>query len=1117
MGRLSLSLFGGFRGRMGSGRPLVLPRRKAEALLAYLALRPAQAQSRDAIVALLWGDVPAEQGRQSLRQTLFDLRQKLTATHPPVLIVERATIALNPHAVEVDVVIFERLVAEGTPEALDRAVSLYEGELLTGFRLNEPPFEEWLRAQRERLRELALDACRKLLTHQTGRGAVEPAIQTAMRLLALDPLQETVHRTLMRLYVEQGRRAAALRQYQACVDELQRELGVDPEPETRQLYQELLPDRSRRIQVSDAVSAPAGPRRRGGSRRFRHEASIPETPLIGREIELGQLRQALNAAWRGRGQVVTILGEAGSGKTRLVEELAEIALRRGGHVVIGRCYETEQIFPFGPWVDLLRTAIKGHEFDGFSPVWQAELSQLLPELGESRGSTPASTEGHLRLFDAIVHLLRRLAGQQPHVLIVDDLHWADEMSLRLLSFLGRRLEGVPMFMVGTSRDDEVEGARSLRWTLDELDRDHRLVRLMLPPLSREHTVELVQALARPGHRGNGLAALGEQIWVASEGNPFVIVETVRAVREGGETLAAGLLPMPQRVRRLIGGRLERLSHGAQHLAGVAAVIGREFDFALLQRASGVGDGDSAAGVEELVRRRVLQGVADRFRFSHDRIREAAYARLLAPSRRLLHGAVARAIEELYADDLAPHYVALATHCREAEAWDKASTYFHRAGVEAYVRWGHHEAIACFEQAMAALRRLPETRQTLEGVIDLRIDLRRAYHFLAEPRPAIEHLRAAEALAQALGDERRLGYLLNYLCIELQALGDYALAVEAGERAAAIAAALGDLTLGVEATSHLGQAHLGLGTYHRARQLLERAVTDLEHDQRRERSGQPSRFAASRTPLFARFPRSAHLSGARFHLTRCLYELGEFREATARAEATVREVEATDEPNMLARTLALLGLGFVDVARGEPEPAIPILERALDTCQRGNVSLYLGVALAGLGHAYAVAGRVAEGLPLLERAVELTSPGANVPLRGLLADAYLKAGQLDRAAAAATSALEAAGRRTERGYEARMVRILGDVASRQTPPRIERAESHYRDALTIATERGQRPLAARCHFGLGALYAAAGRTDEAQAQLCAAVELFRSMEMSSWLCRAERILAEVGPRATTGSR
>src|SRR5262249_40289126 len=288
----------------------------------------------------------------------------------------------------------------------------------------------------------------------------------------------------------QGRRGAALQQYQVCLEALQQELGVEPEPETRLLYQELLPQRSQQPQTPERPAVRAGRRPRPAPRRLR--GSSPAKPFVGRAFELDRLGRAIKDAWVGRGPGVAILGEAGIGKTRLLDELTETALRSGAQVMSGRWYETEQIFPLGPWITLLRTALKGHEPDGVSPVWQAELSQLLAEVGEPDIQANTQARDHRRLFDAVVGFMRHIASEQPQVLLLDDLHWADEMSLRLLSYLGRRSEGAPILIVGTSRDDELGNAPLLRRTFDEFDRDGRLLRLTLSPLDQAQTFELVR-------------------------------------------------------------------------------------------------------------------------------------------------------------------------------------------------------------------------------------------------------------------------------------------------------------------------------------------------------------------------------------------------------------------------------------------------------------------------------------------------------------------------------------------------------------------------------------------------------------------------------------------------
>jgi len=200
MAQLHLTLFGGFDARLEPGGPVVLPRKKAQALVAYLALRPGSRQPRDKLIALLWGDCGDDEARHNLRQTIMVLRRSLGSTATPLLLAEGETLAVNAAAASVDVPRFESLVLDGNPEALRRASELYLGDLLEGLTVKEAAFEEWLRAERARLREQARAGLTRLLDHEATTGDGEQAIQTAVRLLAFDPLQESVHRTLIRLH-----------------------------------------------------------------------------------------------------------------------------------------------------------------------------------------------------------------------------------------------------------------------------------------------------------------------------------------------------------------------------------------------------------------------------------------------------------------------------------------------------------------------------------------------------------------------------------------------------------------------------------------------------------------------------------------------------------------------------------------------------------------------------------------------------------------------------------------------------------------------------------------------------------------------------------------------------
>ena len=233
--RLELKLLGGFEAHLQGGTALVLPTRKTQALLAYLALPLGQSHPREKLATLLWGDMQNAQARGNLRNALSRIKKSLPRAARAGLLLDGTSVSLDPSAVDVDVARFERLVADGSADALGQVTTLYRGDLLAGLVLAERPFEEWLTAERERLHELAIQGLGRLLTYQQQAKAHEPAVQTGLRLLALDPLQEPVHRAVMRLYARLGRREAALRQYQLCADALKRELNAPPEVETTQL------------------------------------------------------------------------------------------------------------------------------------------------------------------------------------------------------------------------------------------------------------------------------------------------------------------------------------------------------------------------------------------------------------------------------------------------------------------------------------------------------------------------------------------------------------------------------------------------------------------------------------------------------------------------------------------------------------------------------------------------------------------------------------------------------------------------------------------------------------------------------------------------------------------
>lgn len=727
MRRVSLSLLGGFQARLEPGTALTFRTKKTQALLAYLVLHPGRVHRRESLAAVFWGDMPEKQARGSLRHALYELRRALAAA-PAALRIEGDTVAVNANLIDLDVATFTRLLADGRPQALEQAIALYRGDLLAGLGVKEEPWEAWLRGEREQLRERAVEGLARLLTHQREAGELELAIGTAHQLLALDRLQETVHRTLMRLYAQLGQRGAALRQYQECVNVVQRELGAEPEGETRQLYREILQQRtaSNAPAVGDAAAAANLPRLRRAP-----ETRPAETPLIGREAEMTRLRDALDRAFAGCGGLFAVLGEAGIGKTRLVEELIAHADRRDAHVLLGRAYESDQILLFGPIVDALRMGrVDGdHEIlESLGPAWRDELARLLPEVAAPATHPLPAKVDYRRLFEAIAQLVARLAARDPLLLVLEDLHWADELTLRFVAYLARRASTERLLVVVTAREEELQDASTLRHTFGDLARAGLMVPLDLTPLSRNDTAALVTMLT-PANVTAGAEQLGERIWTASEGNPLVAVEMMREIQERG--LPEGLT-LPGRARDVIGRRIERLADRSRSLLTVAAAIGREFDFELLRQVSDLDNDATAQAVEELVRRRLLTCVGERLGFAHERIREVAYSELQSWRRKPLHRHIADVIEVVQADRLPDFWEVLADHCERGEAWTRAVQYHLRAAERAKQRFAYATAeISCRQAADAAAKGpnagAERTRalELLGDVVSLRGDLDRA--------------------------------------------------------------------------------------------------------------------------------------------------------------------------------------------------------------------------------------------------------------------------------------------------------------------------------------------------------------------------------------------------------
>jgi tetratricopeptide (TPR) repeat protein len=447
------------------------------------------------------------------------------------------------------------------------------------------------------------------------------------------------------------------------------------------------------------------------------------------------------------------------------------------------------------------------------------------------------------------------------------------------------------------------------------------------------------------------------------------------------------------------------------------------------------------------------------------------------------------------DRLAEHIERLAHHAVRGGAWDQAVTFLRQAGGKAFARSANRDAVAYYEEALSVQQRLPQSRIRDEDAIDLRFELRSALMVLGELTRTLTVLREAQDLAKMLGDIRRLGWAAGYLSNLLWEMGEQDEAIGRGQEALDIAARLDDAALEYLALRYLGRSYHAIGQYRRGVEMFRRALASLEPARSTAPAGRPN-------PSF---------NSSRHFAALCLMELGAFPEAIEYAEAALSAVEGVDQAFNLAGSCA--ALGYVHLRRGDVGKAIPLLERGVELSRSCNLPVLFPFAASPLGAAYALSNRTAEALLLLEHAVnQAASMRRMVELSLHVAwrsEVLLLADRADDARESALRALELALVHKERGYQAWILRLLGEIQFKRAPHQSDEAEAYFEQALVLGDELGMDPLRAHCLLGLGAVYERTGRWQRARTSLSTAGVLYRTMGMTFWLPRTEAALERLG--------
>ena len=843
--------------------------------------------------------------------------------------------------------------------------------------------------------------------------------------------------------------------------------------------------------------------------RTRMQASAARglTRFVGRQTEIGVLTEALKRAESGHGEIVALVGEPGVGKSRLAWEFTHSHRTQGWLVLEAGSVSYEKASAYRPLIDLLKVYFQIEDCDNARRIHEkvtgklvtlersleatlpAFLSTLNVPFEDAEWSALHPSQRRQRILDTFKRLVLRESQVQPLVLVFEDLHWIDEETQAFLDSLVESLPTARLLLLVNYRPEYQH-----RWQQKTF---YRLLRI--DPLPAESAEELLVGLLGTD---SALQPLREMLFQRTEGNPFFIEESVRTLVEtdklagerGHYQLARPLseIQVPSRVQSVIAARIDRLMPEYKQLLQMAAVIGKDVPYALLAAIADTPEAELRSGLAYLQGAEFLYETAlfpdPEYTFKHALTHEVAYSGILQQRRHAVHARITEAIEVLYKDRQAEHLERLCYHAVRGEQWEKAHQYLRQAGLKELARSANQDAAQSFRQALEALKQLPESKEHSEHAIDLHLELRSALHPLGEFEGVSEVLHKAEALAEALGDQRRQGRVLSYLAQALRLAGDYTQAIQAGERALAIGEAFADLGIQAPANFHLGQTFFHLGDHTRATELYSNNIRSLDGELARERLG------------MAGFP----VVFARGHQCWALAELGRFPEGISTWQEAMRLAEDVKHP--FSEAFAKYCGGFLYLRKGEVGLAIAQLEPGFALCRSMNIRLELPFVATFLGTAYTLSGRLSDGIELLEQAVEeattLKIISGQSWLRGFLALGYLLGGRVQEAIDLARRANDMAHQYAERGWIAWTNYALGHIQSAADDAASGAALTAFKEALEGAQALGMRPLVARCELSLGQFYRQVHDNESAHTHLTRAASQLREMQMPLWLQKAQ---------------
>ena len=834
------------------------------------------------------------------------------------------------------------------------------------------------------------------------------------------------------------------------------------------------------------------------------------SPMVGRDRELAELRAALADATAGRGNMLLISGEPGIGKTRLSGELAALAQASEVAVRKGQCLDREEAVPYLPFVEILESWVdrssspralrklvgdEGPELARLMP----RLGRLLPDLAPPLDLPPREARRHL--FNSFCDFTARVSGAQPTLFIIEDLHWADDSTLSLLDHLVKRLSKLPLLIVGTFRETEVDLSPGFAQTLEELLRGRLANRIRLQTLPLNDVAEMLTRLS-------GMpppAKVVKEIYDETEGNPFFVEELFLHLKEENRLfdstgvfrseLKIGELDAPRSIRMVVGRRLARVSDPSRKCMATAAAIGRSFGFEILQAASGTDPDSLLESVAEAERAGLIFSSANsgkaRFEFSHELIRQAVLGSLSAAMRERLHLQMAEAIEQVYCDLLEDHVTDLAYHYARSANSVKAVEFLTRASRKASDSSADEEAEACLKSAMSLIERLPEqARAPRELKLQLlTADTAVVLRGYAAPEVGVATKRALE-LAQSLGDREAELHANSVLYFHYSGLGGHF------SQMREIAEAM------VRQAEESGDPRLRVAAHHKLGHYLHQHTSDLTHAREHyEKTMAAYNSTADHSDLGTRYCYAM----VNAMLGAVLGQLGFLDQAVMTTRCGVEFAREQTTAFLLGWTLD--SMLQVYHARGDIEETLAAAQALESLVEEHSLSDHFGRILIARGWATARKGQRTQNVQMVNLGLEMLRAALKthitVQAQFAIMEVVLLAGDMKGGFAALQTISRFSTGITFKFFKGQLLAMSGAKAD------IHEAEALLRLCLDHARKWRWKLRELHTVIGLARLMARTGRRDEARAMLADTYNWFTEGFGTMPLKDAKALLDELG--------